>query len=112
VVHADVIRAVINNEAKIPPTKKEKEIKGLPVSDAEIVKVEPLGHDRDKNRIWSFDGMSQLAPVFVSNKKTLLVYTNLGTRSSAPAPLFPSPQTERNLNPSRRLMRNMAPRRS
>jgi hypothetical protein len=59
VVHADVIRAVINNEAKIPPTKKEKEIKGLPVSDAEIVKVEPLGHDRDKNRIWSFDGMSQ-----------------------------------------------------
>ena len=62
-VHADVIRAVINNEAKIPPTKKEKEIKGLPVTDPEIVKIEPLGHDRDKTRIWSFDGMFQLLPL-------------------------------------------------
>jgi hypothetical protein len=58
VVHSDVIRAVINNEHKIAPTKKEKEIKGLPVTDEEVVKLEPLGHDRDKNRIWSFDSKS------------------------------------------------------
>ena len=111
-VHSDVIRAVINNEAKIPPTKKEKEIKGLPVTDPDIVKVEPLGHDRDKNRIWSFDGMSQLLPLYVSDKKTLPAYTNQETRSSAPVPLSPSPPLEQNSNLSQRLMRNMAPRRS
>jgi hypothetical protein len=99
VVHSDVIRAVINNEAKIPPTKKEKEIKGLPVTDPEIVKVEPLGHDRDKNRIWSFDGMSILLPSLVTNGKTLHVYTNPATLSSAHVPLCPSRRLEPNLNP-------------
>lgn len=59
-VHSDVIRAVINNEAKIPATKKEKEIKLLPVPDDTPVKLEPLGTDRDKNRIWSFDGKTHL----------------------------------------------------
>lgn len=82
-VHSDVIRAVINNEAKIPPTKKEKEIKGLPVTDPEIVKIEPLGHDRDKTRIWSFDGTFQLLLLLVIDGQTLHVYTNPETLSSA-----------------------------
>jgi hypothetical protein len=55
VVHSDVIRAVINIEHKTPSTKKEKEIKGLPVTEDTPVKLEPLGNNRDKNRIWSFD---------------------------------------------------------
>lgn len=57
-VHSDVIRAVINIEHKTPSTKKEKEIKGLPVTEDTPVKLEPLGNDRDKNRIWSFDSTS------------------------------------------------------
>jgi len=99
VVHSDVIRAVINNEAKIPPTKKEKEIKGLPVTDPETVKIEPLGHDRDKTRIWSFDGTFQLLSLLVTDGKTLHVYTNPETLSSAHAPWFRLRQLEPNSIP-------------
>ena len=98
-VHSDVIRAVINNEAKIPPTKKEKEIKGLPVTDPEIVKIEPLGHDRDKTRIWSFDGTFQLLLLLVIDGQTLHVYTNPETLSNAHAPLCQSLLLEPNSIP-------------
>jgi hypothetical protein len=62
VVHSEVIKGAINKEAKIPGTAAKKEAKGIPelVPDGVFVKVEPLGHDRDKNRIWSFDSKSIL----------------------------------------------------
>ena len=59
-VHSEVIKGAINKEHKIPGTAAKKEAKGIPelVPDGALIKVEPLGHDRDKNRIWSFDSMS------------------------------------------------------
>jgi hypothetical protein len=58
--HSEVIRAVINREFKITGAAAKKEAKGIPelVPQDQFVKLEPLGHDRDKNRIWSIDSKS------------------------------------------------------
>lgn len=52
---SDPIRSIINRANKVSESKGRKI--GEQVVDMEIL-TEPLGQDRDKNRIWSFDGRS------------------------------------------------------
>ena len=54
VSHADPIRAIIHKEYKISDSKA----KNAPGIDTSIVSV-PLGQDRNKARIWSFDSESE-----------------------------------------------------
>ena len=96
-VHSDVIRAVINIEHKMPTAKKDKEMKGLPVTDDAKVQLDPLGLDRDKNRIWSFDSKSHLhTHSHATDQQTLPVFTSPEIHSNAPVPLFQSQRHERN----------------
>ena len=50
VTHADGIRGIIQKQYKVTDAKT-KAIEGLSTS----IQVSPLGLDRDKKRIWSFD---------------------------------------------------------
>lgn len=56
--HSDIIRAAINKEFKVPAAGAKKDVKNQPELVTESVKLEPLGQDRNKNRIWSLDGES------------------------------------------------------
>jgi hypothetical protein len=99
VVHSDVIKAVINKEAKIPgAAKKEKDIKGLPVPEDEVTKLEPIGNDRDKNRIWSFDSKLPLPLILVHilMADSPRIYKS-GNPFKRPCPLIPITTTRAEL---------------
>jgi len=51
VTHAEGIRGIIHKEYKFSDAKT-KAIEGLSTS----IQVAPIGLDRDKKRIWAFDG--------------------------------------------------------
>lgn len=50
-----MIRLTINKEFKVPGVSAKKDVKSLPDLVSGSVKLEPLGQDRNKNRIWSID---------------------------------------------------------
>ncbi|WVQ85019.1 hypothetical protein IAT38_007183 [Cryptococcus sp. DSM 104549] len=55
--HAESIRAIVNQEWKVAETSKKKSVTAkysLP-DDAPPIKVEPIGHTRDRMRVWSVD---------------------------------------------------------
>lgn len=60
--HADVIRNAINKEYKVPGGSTKKDAKPQPDLVQESIKLEPLGQDRNKNRIWSIDCKSTSYP--------------------------------------------------
>jgi hypothetical protein len=66
VTYADVIRNTINKEYKVPGISAKKDAKALPDLVSGSVKLEPLGQDRNKNRIWSID----CKPATHTNAKT------------------------------------------
>jgi hypothetical protein len=54
------VRAAINKENKVPGATVKKDAKAVPtlLADGEELKLDPLGTDRDKARIWSIDSKS------------------------------------------------------
>ena len=55
VTHAESIRTVINREFKVGDGKGTKKPPVEPIEDGETIVTNPLGQDRDKQRIWALD---------------------------------------------------------
>ena len=66
---SDPIRSVINRVNRVSDPKSRKAVQEVIESD---ILTEPLGQDRDKFRIWSFDGRSNFKFSLTGRFRTLV----------------------------------------
>lgn len=76
-----MIRSTINKEYKVPGVGAKKDAKAQPELVSGSIKLEPLGQDRNKNRIWSIDGESTVFGGSRSYKLSLIsIHTTVPLR--------------------------------
>ncbi|EIW67671.1 hypothetical protein TREMEDRAFT_14561, partial [Tremella mesenterica DSM 1558] len=77
-VHADNIRTIINRKYRIGETGRKKAEPHIEEAD---ILIEPLGLDRNKNRIWSLDSSGRLYKSGNPFKRPCPLYTITSTRT-------------------------------
>lgn len=87
VTHSEHIRTIINNAKRGPEAKAKKGTasKRPQQDEAPSISIEPLGQNRNRQRIWALDGRS----FFVIMLDVLLIY-GVQIRGDYTAPAIPS----------------------